>query len=515
MVEPNTILQSRYRIIRQLGRGGMGAVFEAIDERVNRSVVLKKTFFDSQERLKDFKREAQLLANLRHPALPKVTDHFEESGGQYLVMDFIPGNDLAELIQLVGRPFPLADVLRWANELLRVLEYLHSFSPPILHRDIKPANLKLNKDGEIFLLDFGLAKGAAGQMSTLLPSAKSIPGYTANYSPLEQILKADKQASEYTSIDALSLNNKKEVERILQSQSSVRSDLYALGTTLYSLLTNEVPCNAVRRALYIWSGQQDPMRPAHEVNPLIPVEVSNVLVSATSLLEDQRPANAAAMRAALNDASLSTRLPVGQIALNQLSPQAIDSIVELTLERIRKQIDRKVAKNEADIARLADELSGLPQLVTSIVKTELTQHTAVRPEPAPAPKPPNTSEQVVTPPRRRYGQDEALPVTVEGEEALRLHRDARRFARLLVSEIKLFNANNVAAGMQSGDIYRRLKDYIDRSREMYDKRVKAEVSARWDYFDEEIIKTLASGDRGKMGVDYPGQRLAPAKASGV
>ncbi len=106
--------------------------------------------------------------------------------------------------------------------------------------------------------------------------------------------------------------------------------------------------------------------------------------------------------------------------------------------------------------------------------------------------------------RRRYGQDAELPVEVHGEEERRLHNDARRFARLLISEIKLYNEQKVAEGRSEHDLYDRLREYIDRSREMYDKRVKAEVAARYDYFHGELVNTLAEGDVSKLGSNYPG-----------
>jgi hypothetical protein len=108
------------------------------------------------------------------------------------------------------------------------------------------------------------------------------------------------------------------------------------------------------------------------------------------------------------------------------------------------------------------------------------------------------------PPRRRYGQDQELPVEVAGDEERRLHNDARRFARLLISEIKLYNEQKVAEGRSEHDLYDRLREYIDRSREMYDKRVKAEVAARYDYFHGELVNTLAEGDASKLGSSYPG-----------
>ena len=107
-------------------------------------------------------------------------------------------------------------------------------------------------------------------------------------------------------------------------------------------------------------------------------------------------------------------------------------------------------------------------------------------------------------PRRRYGQDQELPVDVSNDEERRLHNDARRFARLLISEIKLYNEQKVAEGRSEHDLYDRLREYIDRSREMYDKRVKAEVAARYDYFHGELVNTLAEGDASKLGANYPG-----------
>jgi hypothetical protein len=126
-------------------------------------------------------------------------------------------------------------------------------------------------------------------------------------------------------------------------------------------------------------------------------------------------------------------------------------------------------------------------------------------EPAEAWTSPAPVEAVAEPtPRRRYGQDAELPVEVSGDEERRLHNDARRFARLLISEIKLYNEQKVAEGRSEHDLYDRLREYIDRSREMYDKRVKAEVASRYDYFHGELVNTLAEGDVSKLGANYPG-----------
>src|SRR5882724_8790135 len=113
MLSPETILQSRYRIIRQLGQGGMGAVYEAVDERLDTTVALKETLFADERLRKQFEREARLLARLHHPALPRVSDHFSEGDGQFLVMQYIAGEDLAEMATQRRGPFPASQVLTW------------------------------------------------------------------------------------------------------------------------------------------------------------------------------------------------------------------------------------------------------------------------------------------------------------------------------------------------------------------------------------------------------------------
>ncbi len=271
MPAPDTVLQGRYRIVRQLGRGGMGAVYEAVDERLSRTVALKERLVVTDDLKRAFEREARLLANLRHPALPKVIDHFSEDDGQFLVMEFIPGSDLGELLQRRQRPFSPAEVAAWADELLDALDYLHTHEPPVIHRDIKPSNLKLTAQGKIVLLDFGLAKGTAGQM-TRTTSGMSVVGYTLNYAALEQI----------------------QGER-----TGPRSDLYSLAATLYQLLTGHIPEDALKRAADSFDDKEDPLVVVNKVNPEVPEGFSTVLMQALSLKPSRRPESAAEMRAAL------------------------------------------------------------------------------------------------------------------------------------------------------------------------------------------------------------------------
>src|SRR5919199_1578555 len=268
MLTPETVLQGRYRVVRQLGQGGMGAVYEAIDQRLDTTVALKETLFADERLRKQFEREARLLARLHHPALPRVSDHFSEGDGQFLVMQFIPGDDLSEMMTRKRGPFPADQVLTWADQLLDALDYLHTQDPQIIHRDIKPQNLKLTSRGQIILLDFGLAKGQAGEISRVTTAA-SIFGYTPNYAPLEQIQGLG---------------------------TDTRSDLYSLGATLYHLITGVKPPDALTRAAALVNGQPDPLRPARELNPDVPANVSAALMRAMALNIENRPRTASEMR---------------------------------------------------------------------------------------------------------------------------------------------------------------------------------------------------------------------------
>ncbi|MGH9839889.1 MAG: spherulation-specific family 4 protein [Blastocatellia bacterium] len=295
----DTILNNRYRILRVLSdKGGMGVIYQAHDLNLTGTVVIKQSRFTEQELRqqypawpieqirnqaeylrKAFEREAKLLFGLRHSALPRVIDYFATpDGNQFFVMEFIPGKDFGELLnerlRQNQRPFPLDQVLGWAEQILDVLHYLHTnFDPPIIHRDIKPMNLKLMPSGQVILLDFGLAKGARPGMSVV----ESIHGHTPHYAPLEQINRKVGQ----------------------EQPTDPRSDLYSLAVTLYHLLTGQLPPDAVERVAETISGGDDPLRPARELSAQIPLAVSEALQRAAALNPNDRYPAAAAMREAL------------------------------------------------------------------------------------------------------------------------------------------------------------------------------------------------------------------------
>jgi len=270
LLTPETILQSRYRVVSHLGKGGMGAVYEAIDLRLGHTVALKQALTSDEGLWKQFEREARLMARLNHPVLPRVSDYFTEGHRAFLVMQYVEGTDLANIIAQQPGPFPRQAVIAWADQLLDALIYLHSRERQIIHRDIKPHNLKVTPSGQIVLLDFGLAKTqveASGEIS-----CTSVFGYTPRYAPIEQIQDMG---------------------------TGPQSDIYALGATLYHLLTGIKPTDALTRAAALVSSRPSPLRPANEVNCAISSELAEVITRAMAQNPNERYATALEFREAL------------------------------------------------------------------------------------------------------------------------------------------------------------------------------------------------------------------------
>ncbi len=267
MIETGTLLQGRFLIEDRIGEGGMGAVYRAVDQKFGSIVAIKETFYGDAELGEAFEREARLLNGLHHPIFPHVSDHFSENGGLFLVMEYIEGDDMSTLLKR-GEVFTFEEVMRWTLDLLDGLDYLHSQDPPIVHRDIKPNNLKLTSRGNVVLLDFGMAKETADNTQGM----RSVFGYSRRYSPLEQI--------EGTGTDP-------------------RSDIFALGATVFHLLTGQPPIDVLRRASAIVTGRPDPLQQANELRPEVPEPVAAVIHSALALSPESRFISARAMGTAL------------------------------------------------------------------------------------------------------------------------------------------------------------------------------------------------------------------------
>jgi serine/threonine protein kinase len=168
MLETGTILQDRFLIEKELAHGGMGAVYLARDQKFGSCVAIKQRVHEGGGLAEAFEREARLLNTLHHPILPHVSDYFSEGSDHFLVMEFIEGEDLSEVLKRDGA-FAVDNVVTWTLELLDGLDYLHSQDPPVIHRDIKPGNLKITSRGNIVLLDFGLAKESPKRFRLFAP----------------------------------------------------------------------------------------------------------------------------------------------------------------------------------------------------------------------------------------------------------------------------------------------------------------------------------------------------------
>ncbi len=283
-LEPGITLHGRYTIIGLIGSGGMGAIYLADDNRLDgRRCAVKETRLlpglsdQAAQAMRDqFHREASILARLDHPNLPKVSDYFSEGDRDYLVMDYVPGPDLRQMVadaRREGRLLKEATVLAWMTQLCDALGYLHAQKPPVLHRDVKPANIKLTPEGRVKLVDFGLAKPLDPDDPKTLTSLHGVGSLP--YTPLEQY-----------------------VDEI--GHTDPRSDLYSLGATLYHLLTGQEPPSAQTRFL-----NPGTLVPPRQVNPAISPEVETAILQAMALHPRERPASMEEWRAMLLGRSAS------------------------------------------------------------------------------------------------------------------------------------------------------------------------------------------------------------------
>ena len=260
-LEPGTLLLDRYIIVQRVGGGGMGSVYQAKDKRLaDRLCAVKEMielFADQNQRAKaveDFKREAEVLAQLDHPSIPTVFDYFIEGGRYYLVMRWIGGGDLAEQMRLRSGIVEEATVTKWAIQICDVLHYIHTQKPPIIYRDLKPANLMLDdKSSRVMLVDFGIAR-------IVRPTEKGVTAIgTMGYAPPE----------------------------LFAGKVEPRSDIYSLGATMFHMLTGSDPQD---NPLLIFDFSKNP-RP-RQINPNISPEMENILMRSVAHKPEDRHASA-------------------------------------------------------------------------------------------------------------------------------------------------------------------------------------------------------------------------------
>lgn len=255
------LLVNRYRIEALLGSGGMGAVYRAYDTELQQAVAIKENIVVIpgipqdviEARRRQFEREAAMLASLHHPNIPGVLDHFTlPDSNQYLVMDYVDGEDMAQIIAQKGS-LPEEEAIAWVGQVCDALEYLHSQDPPVIHRDVKPQNIKVTSHGQVFLVDFGIAKLGGVDSKTTRGALSVTPGF----SPPEQ----------YAMIGTDS-----------------RSDIYSLGATLYALLTGQVPPDSVSL-----QGGELELVPPRTMNVAVSLGVQQAVLKAMATRRSDRP----------------------------------------------------------------------------------------------------------------------------------------------------------------------------------------------------------------------------------
>lgn len=353
MLSVNKVLRGRYRIIQPLGEGATGAVYEAYDSERETNVALKEILIDlekvsniaQRETLKhDFANQAKLLAKVKHESLPQVRGYFSEIDRHYLVMELVDGTDVSKLLAEGGISTVLSEITGWADQLLDTLDYLHTLAPPIVHCDVNPKNVKLTSRGKIKLLGFNIANGADARANVMVKNQTSAT--VSLYSSPEQVLRTIDQAAQ----KSLTEHHSDRLEKVLNREIDERSDIYALGATLYRLITGKPPVDALERTLEVWSGKPDPLPAANKINPAVPSEISDVLAKAMEIESENRFDSAIKMRQTLKVAVEQAKEHEKEEAKKKESAAARESLLvegkKLEEERRRVEAERQRIETE-------------------------------------------------------------------------------------------------------------------------------------------------------------------------
>lgn len=254
MTEKGTVLDEKYEILKEIGRGGMSIVYVAMDLRLNKQWAIKEIkddgSQDTQTLLKGLEREANILKKVDHPVLPRIVDIIQRDHKVYVVMDYVEGRPLSKILEEQGAQ-PQDMVIQWAKDLASALDYLHSMDPPIIYRDMKPSNIMLRPDGKVKLIDFGTAKEYK-----IENNADTTALGTRGYAAPEQF--GDSQGRGIYNTDA-------------------RTDIYCLGATLYHIVTGMNPCEPPYK-----------IEPIRKWNPALSSGLEKILIKCTQPNPNER-----------------------------------------------------------------------------------------------------------------------------------------------------------------------------------------------------------------------------------
>jgi eukaryotic-like serine/threonine-protein kinase len=301
----------------------MGSVYRAFDENLQVDVAVKENLFLTDEYAKQFQLEASILAGLRQPNLPRVGDHFIMPGqGQYLVMDYIDGEDLRQRIERLNC-LPEREVVLIGAVICDALTYLHTRTMAVIHRDIKPGNLKITPEGEIYLVDFGLAKVMQDSQATTTGARAMTPGY----SPPEQYGIA---------------------------RTDARSDIYSLGATLYAAMTGIIPEDGLARA----TGKAQ-LTPPNQLQPKISRRLSTVIEKALAVEQCDRYQTAEEFKIALLQAAEISNLPQGKILISPPPTEQTSGTGEISDPLVEKRVDNH--NHAQPVVARSEPISAIPE----------------------------------------------------------------------------------------------------------------------------------------------------------
>lgn len=308
-LEIGQVIVERYRIEEILGQGGFGCVYKAWDIRLDIHRAIKESLDPSSQASEQFTREARVLARIKHPNLPQVFDHLDIPGiGQYLVMEFIDGDDLQERLEQAKGPLPIDQTAIWMDQILDALGYLHNCTPPIIHRDINPRNIIITLDNTAVLVDFGIAKifDPATEETTLRRV------FSPGYAPVEQYSRG---------------------------MTNTLTDLYSLGATFYHCLTGERPAESVERA------SEDRLRRPSEVNSLVSLPLEKVILKAMQIKSKDRYHSAEKMREALQSSLRRSRQQktAQDAGISPIEPLENKEVINLQPSRAVRSVEDTLA----------------------------------------------------------------------------------------------------------------------------------------------------------------------------